>query len=218
MRGRPKKTKFQSNRQLTNHVEGRLAALDSPMTIAVELARAGGIDGEMVSAETIYQGVYGHGKRGLAAGLSGCLHRKRRRRKPRCRAGEPAKKTSPLGVFNLISQRPEIAWGRSEVGHFEGDLIIGARGASAVVTLVDRASRYNLLGDLPDGHDATSVLACLIELIERVPAELRKTLAWDQGREMSRREELAAAADIDVYFCEPHHPPLSGQCSVRRSA
>jgi IS30 family transposase len=205
-RTRPRLTKFQSNRQLTDHVEARLTALDSPMTIAVELARAGGIGGETVSAETIYQGVYGHGRRGLTAGLSGCLHRRRRRRKSRCRAGEISKRASPLGLFNLISLRPEIADGRSEVGHFEGDLIIGARGSSAVVTLIDRASRFNLLGDLPDGHDATSVLACLIELLERVPVELRKTLTWDQGREMARHDELAGAVDIEIFFAEPHSP------------
>jgi IS30 family transposase len=67
---RPKPTKFQSNRELADHVEAKLKALDSPTTIAVELARAGGIDGVTVSPETIYQAVYGHGRRGLAAGGS----------------------------------------------------------------------------------------------------------------------------------------------------
>ena len=205
-RQRPRLTKFQANRELAVHVEAKLAALDSPMTIAIELGRSGGVGGVRVSSETIYQGVYGHGRRGLAAGLSGCLHRKRRRRKRRCRAGETPKKASPLGVFNLISSRPEIASGRSETGHFEGDLIIGARGASAIVTLIDRASRFNLIGDLPEGHDATSVLACCIELLERVPEGLRRTLTWDQGTEMAHHNDLAGAVGIDVYFAEPHSP------------
>jgi IS30 family transposase len=203
---RPKLTKFQSNRPLVDHVESRLKALDSPTTIAIELARAGGVDGATVSPETIYQAVYGHGRRGLAAGLARCLHRKRRRRKRRCRDGEQSKKAGPLGVFNLIGLRPEIASGRYETGHFEGDLIIGARGASAIVTIIDRASRYNLIGDLPEGHDATSVLACCIELLERVPVELRRTLTWDQGTEMARHDDLAAAVGIDVFFAEPHSP------------
>jgi IS30 family transposase len=207
-RCRPKSTKFQSNRELADHVEARLAALDSPTTIAIELARAGGITGDTVSPESIYQAIYGHGSRGLPAGLSHCLHRKRRRRKRRCRAGETPKKSSPLGSFNLIGLRPEIAWARSEVGHFEGNLIIGARGASAIVTLVDRASRFNLIGDLPEGHDATSVLACCIELIERVPLEARKTLTWDQGTEMAHHDDLASAVGIDVFFAEPHSPWL----------
>jgi IS30 family transposase len=149
---------------------------------------------------------------GWPAGLSRCLHRKRRRRKRRCRAGEQSKKAGPLGIFNLIGLRPEIVSGRSETGHFEGDLIIGARGASAIVTIIDRASRYNLIGDLPEGHDATSMLACCIELLERVPEELRRTLTWDQGTEMARHDDLAGAVGIDVYFAEPHSPPLSGQC------
>ena len=100
----------------------------------------------------------------------------------------------------------EIASARTETGHFEGDLIIGARGASAIVTLIDRASRYNLIGDLPEGHDATSVLACCIELLERVPARLRRTLTWDQGTEMARHDDLAGAVGIDVFFAEPHSP------------
>ena len=161
-----------------------------------------------MSSESIYQTVYGHGSRGLAAGLSHCLHRKRRRRKRRCRAGETPKRASALGSFNLIGLRPEIAWARSEVGHFEGDLIIGEKGRSAILTLIDRASRFNLIGDLPEGHDATSVLACCIELIERVPVEARKTLTWDQGTEMARHDGLASAVGIDVFFAEPHSPWL----------
>ncbi|EQD47485.1 transposase, ISlxx5, partial [mine drainage metagenome] len=92
------------------------------------------------------------------------------------RAGEVPKAAGPLGQFNLIGLRPEIAALRSEVGHFEGDLIIGQGGRSAVVTLVDRMSRYNMLGRLPHGHDATSVLTCLTGLLERVPDQLRRTL------------------------------------------
>ena len=204
-RRRPKQTKFQSNRALCDHVESRLVAKDSPMTIAIELARAGGIGGDTVSAESIYLGVYAHGTRGLAAGLGRHLHRRRGRRKPRCRTGTPTK-VGPLGIFNLIGLRPAIADERTEVGHFEGDLIIGARGRSAIVTLVDRTSRFNLTGDLPEGHDATSVLACCIELFERVPEELRLTLTWDQGTELARHEDLAVAVGIDVFFAEPHSP------------
>jgi IS30 family transposase len=205
-RCRPRLTKFQRNRPMTDHVEARLVALDSPTTIAIELARAGGIGGDTVSAETIYQGVYGHGTRGLATGLGAKLHRKRSRRKLRCRAGDAPAKAGPLKEFSLIGLRPTSVEDRTEPGHWEGDLIIGAKNASAVVTLVERTSRLNLLGDLPEGHDAESVLACLIELLERVPASMRRTLTWDQGREMARHDELARAVDIGVFFAEPHHP------------
>ena len=180
LRSRPKATAFQGNESLARHVERRLIAKDSPTTIAIELARAGGIEGDTVSPETIYQGVYAHGTRGLVKGLGRHLHRKRGRRRRRCRTGETRKKASPLGAFNLIHQRPKIASGRREVGHFEGDLIVGAMGKSAIVTLVDRASRFNLIGDLPGGHGAENVLACCIELFERVPVELRRSLTWDR--------------------------------------
>ena len=206
LRSRPRDTTFQANPELAHHVEDRLRAKDSPTTIAIELARAGGISGDTVSPETIYQGVYAHGTRGLAQGLGCHLHRKRSRRRRRCRAGETPKKASPLGTFNLITQRPPVAAERTEVGHFEGDLIIGAGGKSAIVTLIDRASRFNLIGDLPGGHGAENVLACCIELFERVPVELRRSLTWDQGREMARHDDLADAVGIDVFFAEPHSP------------
>jgi len=212
--GRPKRTKFELNQPLSVHVEARLMALDSPTTIAIELTRAGGIGGDTVSPETIYQGVYGHGTRGLATGLGRHLHRKRSRRKRRCRVGEEPTKPGPLKEFSLITLRPHEVEDRLEPGHWEGDLIIGAKNASAIVTLVERTSRMNMLGNLPEGHDAESVLACLIELFERVPPAMRKTLTWDQGREMSRHDELAGAVDMDVYFAEPHHPWQRGSNEV----
>ena len=160
--------------------------------------------------ETIYQGVYGHGTRGLAFGLGAKLHRKRSRRKRRCRAGDVQTKPGPLKEFSLIGLRPTSVEDRVEPGHWEGDLIIGAKNASAVVTLVERANRLNLLGDLPEGHNAESVLARLVEHFERVPASMRLTLTRDQGREMARHAELAGAVDIDVFFTEPHHPWQQG--------
>jgi IS30 family transposase len=121
----------------------------------------------------------------------------------------PAGGAPPLAdlvEFSLIGLRPTSVEDRIEPGHCEGDLIIGAKNASAVVTLVERTSRFNLLGDPPDGHDATSVLACLIELLERIPSSMRRTLTSDQGREMARHHELAGAVHIDVFFAEPHYP------------
>lgn len=206
LRSRPKATTFQDNPELARHVEDRLRAKDSPTTIAIELARAGGIGGATVSPETIYQGVYAHGTRGLTTGLGRHLHRKRGRRRQRCSPGEARKKASPLGTFNLIHLRPEVASARSDVGHFEGDLIIGARNQSAIVTLVDRASRFNLIGVLAGDHGAANVLACCTQLLKRVPAELRRSLTWDQGREMACHKDLGAAVGIDVYFADPHSP------------
>lgn len=204
-RCRPKLTVFESNTVLAEHVTARLKAKDSPMTISIELARGTHGLTAQVSHETIYQAIYAHGRRGLDAGLHAGLHRRRRCRKHRV-FGPPAPKASPLGVFNLIGLRPSEADERSEVGHFEGDLIVGSFNRSAIVTIFDRASRFNLLADLPEGHNAQATLAALVELFERVPEHLRRTLTWDQGREMAAHATLGEMVGIDVYFAEPHSP------------
>ena len=120
---RPKVPKLVADRALAGHVARRLKAKDSPMTISLELAR--GVHGRVakISHECIYQAVYSTG-RGLSAGLHVGLHLKRRRRKQRGRS--PVVATHSLGTFNLIGLRPEIATQRVEVGHLEGDLIVGA--------------------------------------------------------------------------------------------
>lgn len=205
-RARPKAPKLVTDPALAAHVTERLEAKDSPKTIELELASGvHGITGS-ISHECIYQALYAHGRRGLRRGLHEGLHRRRRCRKRRLPAGTEPSEAGPLGQFNLIGRRPAIAAGRDQVGHFEGDLIVGAYNRSAIATVFDRASRYLLLADLPEGHGATDVLAALIELFERVPEHLRRTLTWDQGREMARHATLAATVGIRVYFAEPHSP------------
>ncbi len=209
-RCRPRPSKLTANPALAAHVQARLRAKDSPMTIAVELARAGGVGGGRVSHETIYRAVYAHGRGGLPAGLHEHLHRRRRCRKRRHRPGDlapvPTTTVGALKQFTSITARPAHVADRVQPGHWEGDLIIGAGNASAIITLVERTSRYNLLGALPHGYGASAVLAALCELIERVPPVLRRSLTWDQGREMARHAELAAATGLDVYFAQAHHP------------
>lgn len=177
------------------------------MTISIELARGThGVTGQ-VSHETIYTAIYAHGTRGLARGLNTGLYRRRRCRKHRRGAGgAPPAKASPLGVFNLIADRPPIAATRSEVGHLEGDLIVGSFNRSAIATVFDRASRYCWLAEFPGSHDANETLAAVGEILERIPAPLRRTLTWDQGREMARHSDLAELWNIDVYFADPHSP------------
>lgn len=158
-----------------------------------------------VSTETIYCAIYAQGGRGLPAGLHRSLHRRRRCRRHR-RKAVGSERTGPLGRFSSIHTRPAIARLRTQVGHWEGDLIIGARNASAVVTLIDRASRYALLGELPLGHTAEEVALTLTQLFDRVPHELRRTLTWDQGREMALHAEMSAYCGIETFFCDPHSP------------
>ncbi|MEU8210332.1 IS30 family transposase, partial [Micromonospora sp. NPDC049044] len=90
--------------------------------------------------------------------------------------------------------------------HWEGDLVIGARGASAIITLVERATRYVMLGALPESRVSEQVIDTLTALMRRLPAELRKTLTWDQGIEMIQHPVFTLATDCKVYFCDPHSP------------
>jgi transposase, IS30 family len=206
-RSRPKQSRFQTDRLLAAHVEKRLKAKDSPMTISQELSTGAQGTTATLSHQTIYNSVYAHGKRGLAKGLHKCLHRQHRTRKAqRNTTIEQPAKTGPLGCFNLITQRPPVAGLRIEPGHFEGDLIVGSFNRSAIVTVVDRMSRNLWLADLPEGNNAEQVLGALIEIMERVPPKIRRTLTWDQGREMALHETLTKTVGIDVYFAHPHSP------------
>lgn len=203
---RPKACRLVADPELAAHVAARLEAKDSPMTISRELAS--GVHGmtATVSHETLYQAIYAHGTRGLRKGLHERLHRRRRCRRHRRPAGATSEKKSPLGQFNPISARPPVALDRTEVGHLEGDLITGAYNRSAIATVFDRTSRYLWLADFPEDHGADATLAAMVEIIDRIPEHLRRTLTWDQGSEMARHAELADLCGIDVFFADPHSP------------
>ena len=206
-RARPKVPKLLGDPMLAAHVEARLRAKDSPMTVSVELARGTHGVTANVSHECIYQAVYNHGERGLPKGLHAGLHRRHRCRKHRLPAGtEPPSKLGPLGLFKPISARPPEADARGEVGHLEGDLICGAFNRSAIVTVFDRCSRHVWLADFPEDHGKDAMLAAMTELLDRIPEHLRRSLTYDQGVEMARHDELAELCGIDIYFAEPHSP------------
>ena len=99
-------------------------------------------------------------------------------------------------------------WQRTEPGHWEGDLIMGAGNATAIVTLVERTTRFTVLGHLPAGrHDAAAVRDSVIAALKALPAHARLTLTWDQGKEMARHREIAAALQTTrIYFCDPRSP------------
>jgi IS30 family transposase len=193
---------------LREWVAGRLMARWSPEQISRELRRAYPEEPERwLCAETIYQSVYRPDLGGLPRELPGrVLHQRRRQRLPRRHA--QARRSSPVAGMTLIHFRPKEALGRDEPGHWEGDLIVGAANASAIVTMVERVSRYTLLGHLPGArHDSATVRDTVVAALASLPAALRRTLTWDQGSEMARHAEIAEVlGTTEVYFCDPHSP------------
>jgi IS30 family transposase len=205
-RCRPKVRKLLACPVLAARVAEGLEQRWSPGQIALRLRREHPDDLEMrVSHETIYTSLYCQGRGGLRKELISALRTGRARRRPRSR-GENAKRGNVLGAIVAISERPAEAADRAVPGHWEGDLIMGAFNRSAIVTLVERSTRYTLLGDLPEGHGAEQVYACLMELMPTLPANLARSLTWDQGREMAQWKTFKVDSGIDVYFCDPHSP------------
>jgi IS30 family transposase len=192
---------------LRDWVSGRLMARWSPEQISRELRRIYPDQPDRwLCVETIYQAVYRPDLGGLPRELPGrVLHQRRRQRLPRRHA--QARRSGPVACMTLIRDRPAAALERVEPGHWEGDLIVGANNASAIVTLVERVTRHTLLGHLPGRHDSASVRDVVVAALADLPAPLRRTLTWDQGSEMARHAEIAAAlGTTEVYFCDPHSP------------
>jgi IS30 family transposase len=138
----------------------------------------------------------------LRKALIGELRRAHRERLSRAR-GTDRRGTIPN--MRSIRERPIEACGRLVPGHWEGDLIKGARNASAVGTLVERKSRYLILAKLADAS-AHATLHAFSRRFRHVPPQMRKTLTYDQGREMAHHERLARRLKIGVFFADPHSP------------
>lgn len=154
--------------------------------------------------ETIYQAVYRPELGGLARELPGALRTGRRCRKPHRRPD--ARRAGSLTEMTMIDQRPAEATDRSEPGHWEGDLITGEQNRSAIGTLVDRHSRFTMLLHLPGRHTADAVRDALIAALAGLPPELRRSLTWDQGKELAMHAQIADALGMPVFFCDPHSP------------
>lgn len=175
----------------------------SPKLIAEVLARDHPDDRlARVSHETIYQCLYVQGRGQLRADLNRRLSTKRSARKHR---GHIERRGTFSDVFT-ISERPAEAEARAVPGHWEGDLIIGARSGSAIGTLVERSTRFTILLHLPDDHTAESVATAMITAMSDLPAHLRRTITWDRGSEMANWREIELHLQAPVYFCDPHSP------------
>src|SRR5215470_9137494 len=205
-RARPGRGKLIGDRVLRQFVAERLEKRWSPEQICQALrAEFPGDPGRHLVHETIYQAVYRPELGGLRRDLPRVLRTGRRRRKPLRRAD--ARRAGALTAMTMISQRPAAAADRSEAGHWEGDLITGASNRSAIGTLVDRASRFTILVHLPGRrHTAEVVRDALIAALAALPAQLRRSLTWNQGKEMALHAEIAGALGMPVFFCDPHSP------------
>jgi transposase, IS30 family len=201
---RPKPSVLTGNNRLREHIQDRLSRKHSPEQISQRLRLDFPDEPEMwVSHETIYRALYVQGRGALRRELVRCLRTGRALRKPRRRTAE---RRGRIANMVNISQRPAEADDRAIPGHWEGDLIAGPQHHSAIGTLVERTTGYVLLLHLPHGRGAPMVAQAMVETMSELPAQLRRSLTWDQGREMTNHLDIAAAAAIDIYFCDPHSP------------
>jgi IS30 family transposase len=204
-RPRPKESKLAVDGPLREYVAAKLAVRWSPEQICHALVKEYPDDESMrVSTETIYQALYVQARGGLRREVAAALRTGRTRRKPH---RSPDQRTSRfVEQMVMISERPPEVEDRAVPGHWEGDLIVGTGSQSAIVTLVERSTRYVMLGHLPGGHTAEEVRDVLVPLIGTLPAHLRGSLTWDQGCEMATHKQFTIATNVPVYFCDPHSP------------
>jgi IS30 family transposase len=201
---RPKTAKLAANVGLRARVQAKLEDKWSPEQVSAWLKGEFAGDPEMqVSHETIYQSLYVQGRGALRRELAASLRTGRALRRPRRREGE---RRGKIPGMVMISERPAEAEDRAVPGHWEGDLIAGAGNKSAIGTLVERSTRFVMLLHLPGGHGPGQVADAMTEAMTGLPATLRRTLTWDQGKEMSGHARIAIDTDLDIYFCDPHSP------------
>jgi transposase, IS30 family len=200
---RPKATKLAANPQLCARVIEDLEAWWSPEQIARRLRDEFGDDATMtISHETIYRSLYVQGRGELRRELARCLRTGRAQRRPQGRS----ERRAPISDMVMISERPAEVEDRAVPGHWEGDLIVGKNGKSAIGTLVERATRFVILLHLPNGRNAEAVRDAMTDAIQQLPASLRRTVTWDQGAEMAQHVQFSIDTGVEVFFCDPHSP------------
>jgi IS30 family transposase len=206
---RPKTPKLVANPRLRTRVEEDLGKRYSPEEISGRLRRDFPDDPEMrVHHNTIYEALYIQARGALRADLAKCLRSGRIRRRPRRPDGVEDRR-GKIPEMLMISQRPVEVADRAVPGHWEGDLITGKLNGSAIGTVVERTTNYTLLLHLPANHGTEAVTDALIARLTELPEQLRRSVTWDQGKEMAAHKKLTAGVlgeDFKVYFCDPRSP------------
>jgi IS30 family transposase len=201
---RPKRCKLAMHRALARQVAAKLKRQWSPEQVAGWLRRTYPNDmSRQVSHETIYRTLYIQSRGALKRELLAYLRRTRVMRRSRHHTQKTENHGRIIGTVS-ISERPASAEDRAVPGHWEGDLLFGDRD-SQIVTLVERQTRYVMLIKV-NGKDSETVVNALIKNARRLPKELYRSLTWDRGSEMAGHRRFTLATDIQVYFCDPHHP------------
>jgi IS30 family transposase len=200
---RPKATKLAACPGLLAAVQAGLALRWSPQQIAARL-RLDHPDQEAmrISHETIYRSLYVQSRGELRRELTALLRSGRSTRRSR---GRSQLRGRIVGMVSIAERPPEVD-DRRVPGHWEGDLIMGAAGKTAIATLVERQTRYVLLARLGTDRTSATVVDALERRIKALPAHLVKSLTWDQGKELAAHRRFTEATGIQVYFCDPHSP------------
>ena len=201
---RPKRAKLAEPGPLRDFVIAKLNEDWSPRQIANVLAVEHSDQPEQrVCAETIYQSIYVQSRGALKRDLAAHLRRGRTLRKSQKR---PEERRGKLVGTISISQRPAEAADRAVPGHWEGDLIMGRENGSAIGTLVERATRFVLLIHLPGRHGAQEFHDAIVPTLNTLPVALKRSLTWDNGKEMAMHHQITMATGMAVYFADPRSP------------
>jgi len=202
---RPKNTKLAKNPQLRHDVVEGLAKKWSPEQISGRLALQHPHDPDrQISHESIYRAVYLPAKNHLGPDVQLTLRTRRRLRRPKTHRGGKQQRRGQLKDITLIADRPETVDDRLQPGHWEGDLVLGTNN-SAIATLVERTSRFTEIVKL-DGLTSPVVVDAVSAHMQQIPAAVRLTLTWDQGKEMAQHQRLAEETGVPIYFCDPKSP------------
>jgi IS30 family transposase len=201
---RPKRCLLAVNRKLRNIVASKLMLDWSPEQISGWLKFCYPEDESLrVSYETIYRSLFIQARGVLKKELMDHLRSKRRMRRSQHARVSGQSRGQIVDAISIRERPPEVE-DRAIPGHWEGDLLSGAKN-SHIATLVERHSRFTTLVKVPS-KDTAVVVAALSRQIRRLPASLRRSLTWDRGLEMAKHKTFTVATDVKVYFCDPHSP------------